>query len=169
MNRILFSCGAAALLAACQSAPVVPPALQPDAGLTFAATVRARGVQIYECREASGAHAWTFVAPEAKLTDTDGLPAGRHYAGPHWEAQDGSKVVAAVKARADAPDPGAIPWLLLTARSVGQPGAFSQVRAIQRVNTVGGTAPRDTCSTANAGRLARVPYTADYHLYAAKP
>lgn len=169
MRHILFACGVAALLGACQSAPVVPTALQPEAGLTFSRTVRARGVQIYECRSASGTHAWAFVAPEAALADVDGQPFGRHYAGPHWEAPDGSKVVATLKARSDAPAADAIPWLLLSARSVGGPGAFSLVRAIQRVNTVGGSAPREACSATSAGQIARVPYTADYHLYAARP
>jgi hypothetical protein len=34
---------------------------------------------------------------------------GGHYAGPTWEANDGSKVVGEVLQRADAPRPGAVP------------------------------------------------------------
>ena len=39
------------------------------------------------------------------------------------------------------PSASAIPWLLLTAKSNGPEGSFSNVTSIQRVNTVGGIAP----------------------------
>jgi hypothetical protein len=124
--------------------------------------VPAKGVQIYECRDTK----WVFVAPEADLYDTSGRRIGRHYAGPNWEAADGSRIVAAVKSRADAPQAGAIPWLLLSAKSVGGEGAFSRVTSIQRVSTVGGVAPAGACTT--AGEKARVPYAADYYLFTPK-
>jgi hypothetical protein len=131
--------------------------------------VAARGVQIYECRpDASvpeGAK-WVFVAPQAELFDTRGARHGAHYAGPHWEAADGSKIVGKLEARADAPQAGAIPWLLLSARSVGQPGRFANVTSVQRVHTSGGLAPTRRCEAASVGITERVPYTADYLLYA---
>jgi hypothetical protein len=37
------------------------------------------------------------------------------------------------------------------------------VSSIQRVNTAGGLAPGEACGPANAGAVARVPYTADYN------
>ncbi|MEZ0309728.1 MAG: DUF3455 domain-containing protein [Ramlibacter sp.] len=163
---------AAALAAACASTagPVanVPQNLQPGAAEKQVLVTAATGVQIYQCRAASaGAEPeWTFVAPEAELLDRRGAKLGIHYAGPHWESPDGSKVAASVAARADAPATGAIPWLLLNARSVGTHGVFSKVSSIQRVNTAGGTAPRSGCSRANAGALARIPYTADYVFFA---
>jgi hypothetical protein len=107
-----------------------------------------------------------FVAPEAELFDRAGKKIGRHYAGPHWESADGSRIVGAVKERADAPAAGAIPWLLLSARSVGSEGAFSKVTSIQRVATQGGVAPAGDC--AQAGARARVPYTADYYFFTAR-
>lgn len=167
MKHLLAMLPAAALLTACQTPPEIPSTLQPEAGLQKSATLRARGVQIYECSAAPSGRAWRFVGPEADLFGLNGQWQGRHYAGPHWELPDGSKVSATVKSRADAPAAAAIPWLLLTARSVGGPGAFSTVRAIQRVNTAGGVEPRDPCAAANAGQVVRVPYTADYHFYAA--
>ena len=131
--------------------------------------IAAIGVQKYECRErpgsASGAE-WVFVAPEAELRDAFGQSAGKHYAGPHWEAPDGSRIVGTVRARADAPHPGAIPWLLLSARSVGGDGRFARVTSVQRVNTVGGVAPRRSCDATTIGDTERVPYTADYVLLA---
>jgi hypothetical protein len=128
--------------------------------------VPAKGVQIYECRaRKEGGYEWAFVAPEAELFDTRGNRIGKHYAGPHWESNDGSKIVAKLKDRADAPAAGAIPWLLLTSKSAGPEGSFSKVTSIQRVNTVGGVAPAGGCSQAEAGKPARVNYTADYYFF----
>jgi hypothetical protein len=146
----------------------VPSTLQPEVG-RLTDRVAARGVQIYECRAmpnaAGGAH-WVFVAPEAELLDARGAITGKHYAGPHWEALDGSKVVGAVKARADAPKADAIPWLLLSAKSVGAPGRFAAVTSVQRIHTVGGMAPAKPCDSSMLGQTERVPYTADYLLFA---
>ena len=131
----------------------------------------ASGVQVYECRAKAGdagAAEWVFIAPEAQLFDADGLPVGKHYAGPTWESNDGSKVVGAVKAKADAPDAGAIPWLLLATHSTGGSGAFANVTSVQRVATSGGVAPSAGCSTATIGQQARVPYKAQYTQYAKK-
>ena len=72
---------------------------------------------------------------------------------------------ASVKARADAPNKEDIPWLLLTARNTGTPGSFSTVTSIQRVNTVGGSAPASGCNAATVGQEARVHYTADYRFF----
>jgi hypothetical protein len=154
-----------ALAAGCASTVSVPDSLKPGAGESLALVVPAKGVQIYECRQRKedGSLTWAFVAPEAELFDRAGKKIGRHYAGPHWEAADGSKVVGAVKGRADAPQAGDIPWLLLGTKSVGQPGAFSAVTSIQRVATAGGAAPAGGCS--QPGAQARVPYSADYYFF----
>lgn len=149
----------------------MPDKLKPAAGESLATIVPAKGVQIYECRakkDQAGTYEWAFVAPEADLFDARGSRIGRHYAGPHWEASDGSKILGTVKDRADAPMAEAIPWLLLSATSVGPEGAFSKVTSIQRVNTVGGVAPRDGCALAAAGTSARVGYTADYYFFTIK-
>jgi hypothetical protein len=161
----------AALLSACATTPsvvAVPETLKPAADETLALVATAKGVQIYECRLAKdtavGAQ-WVFVAPEAELFSVQGRPLGRHGAGPFWEANDGSRIVATVKQRADAPEANAIPWLLLAARDAGPQGAFSGITSVQRVNTVGGVAPREGCTTATAGKAARVDYSADYFFY----
>jgi len=155
-------------LAATRHLAAVPPGLVP-AGERAVDRLFARGVQIYTCRAKSGANngtEWVFVGPEAQLFDMQGALAGTHYAGPHWEGSDGSKIVGAVKARAEAAEAGAIPWLLLSARSVGGTGRYAQVTSVQRVNTSGGSAPAQGCSPATIGDTARVPYTADYVLFA---
>jgi len=161
---------AALALAACASQPakVAVPADLVPAGEHAVERLAARGVQIYECRQkvGGGGTEWTLVAPEAQLFDAQGAPVGRHYAGPHWEAADGSRILGSVKARADAPLAGAIPWLLLTAKSVGGPGRFAQITSVQRINTAGGGAPAVACDSVTLGRSERVPYTADYILLA---
>lgn len=145
----------------------VPANLKPGANESLAMILPAKGVQIYECRARKGqaGYEWAFVAPEAELFDAGGNRVGRHYAGPSWEAADGSKVVGAVKERADAAAAGAVPWLLLSARPVGPKGSFSNVASIQRLNTVGGVAPRAGCSQAEVGKAARINYTADYYFF----
>jgi len=162
-------------MSACASAripvlnPNVPDNLKPGANESLAIAVAAEGVQIYECRPAkqqTGGYEWAFVAPEAALFDANGKQIGKHYAGPHWEAADGSKIVGSVKQQAQAPRATAIPWLLLAAKSDGAPGSFSRITSVQRVNTVGGVAPETGCSESAVGTVARVPYAADYYFFA---
>jgi hypothetical protein len=90
---------------------------------------------------------------------------GHHFAGPTWQGQDGSAVVGAVLQRADAPDPGAIPWLLLEAKEHAGSGAFSTITHIQRLDTVGGVAPSEGCDEMHAGAEVRVPYQATYAFF----
>ena len=166
---------ATALLAACAAAKlkptppsvVIPGSLAAPATDSLVRTLWADGVQIYECRKAADASfpAWAFVAPEARLVDSTGVLVGRHYAGPTWEAGDGSKVVGNVTAKVDAPDPHAIAWLRLATHATGKPGLFAKVTTIQRVATVGGAAPDTGCGTATIGQQVRVPYTAQYAQY----
>lgn len=168
----------ATLLAACAStAPkptpptvVIPGSLSAPAGESLVRTLWADGVQIYECRKAADASfpEWMFVAPEARLADASGNPVGRHFAGPTWEANDGSQVVGTVKAKLDSPDPHAIAWLTLQTHSTGKPGLFANVTTIQRVATQGGIAPATGCGTATIGKQERVHYTAQYAQYAPK-
>jgi hypothetical protein len=149
----------------------VPDTLKPGAKEALTMVVPASGVQIYECRAAQDRpleYEWAFIAPEAELFDTSGKKIGRHYAGPHWEASDGSKFIGTVKARADAPTAGAIPWLLLAAEPAASEGSFGNVTSVQRVNTVGGAAPASACSQARAGSRERIDYTADYYLFTNK-
>jgi hypothetical protein len=171
MKAVVTLICAPLLIAACASTlPVdVPANLKPDPNQALAMIVPARGVQIYECRarKAPGTgHEWIFVAPEAELFAIGGDKIGRHGAGPHWQALDGSRIKGSVKARADAPRTGDIPWLLLSATSEGPTGAFSKITSIQRVNTVGGVAPASPCTNENAGNQVRIEYRADYYFFA---
>jgi hypothetical protein len=154
---------------ALSAAEPVPDSLAPPAGLKRLLDASAVGVQIYRCAPPKGAEGkagavWNFEAPRATLTDQRGQPVGRHYAGPTWEASDGSKVTGKVAARADATEPGAIAWLLLKTESAGTPGRFDQVRAVQRLFTSGGSAPPGTC--AHLDEVLEVPYRAMYVFWA---
>ena len=154
------------------TAPSIPENLRATAAETLALETKATGVQIYECGTAGNDPArfqWNFKAPEADLFDAAGKRIGRHYAGPTWESNDGSKVVAAVKARSDAPDAKAIPWLLLSAKSTAGSGVFGRTSSIQRVSTAGGVAPAEACGAAQAGKVARVAYEATYNFYVSRP
>ena len=57
-------------------------------------------MQIYTCRaraDAAYAYEWGIVAPEAILLNARGDQVDRHYAGPSWEGNDGSKVMDTVR------------------------------------------------------------------------
>ena len=73
--------------------------------------------------------------------------------------------MAEVSSRDPGPDPSAIPWLLLKAKSTSGAGELSRTQSIQRVRTTGGVAPTRLCSSNNVKQLVRVPYTATYYFY----
>ena len=94
-----------------------------------------------------------------------------HFAGPTWQHKDGSSVVGQVVAPPRR-STGAIPWLLLSAKSTA-PGPFGdklvKTTYIQRINTTGGVIPAaETCNATTAGTQAEVAYTADYVFWKAK-
>jgi hypothetical protein len=179
-TRIFTAVGSAslaALLAGCATpdagtVPTVPDNLRVPATQTLSLEARATGVQIYDCKAGKDDPAhfdWVFRAPEAELFDAAGKKIGKHYAGPTWESNDGSKAVGEVKARDDGPDVNAIPWLLLSAKSTSGVGILGKTVSVQRLKTVGGKAPVGGCSPAQAGKEARVPYNATYYFYVARP
>ena len=117
------------------------------------------GVQIYHWNGTS----WGAATPSATIyADAGGQgELASHFAGPTWQSNSGSTVVGTVANRCTV-DPASIQWLSLTGVASGN-GIFAKVTFIQRLNTVGGSAP----STPGAviGQEARVPYTADYLFY----
>jgi Protein of unknown function (DUF3455) len=149
------------------AAPDVPARIQVPDGNKVYLVGHAVGVQIYACN-GSG---WALVAPRADLYDDNGKPIVKHFAGPTWQATDGSKVVGQ---RVDgvAVDATAVSWLLLSAASTsaGPDGArLYETTFIQRIATTGGLAPAAAdCNAETAGTMAEVPYTADYYFWKAK-
>jgi hypothetical protein len=146
----------------------VPEALKVPSGQVLAISARARGAQIYACtadKDDPTRFSWTLKAPDATLRDKSGKPLGKHYAGPTWEALDGSKVVGEVTTKVDAPDAAAIPWLLLHVKSTSGSGIFTDTVSVQRLNTTGGKSPAAVCDESQAGKEIRIPYTATYRFY----
>ena len=161
---ILFSTS----LVAHQSAQQVPPQLQPPAGEQLLLQVHAKGDQVYTCKGDAAQFAWTLKTPDAQLFDKDGKLFGKHFAGPSWEAADGSRVTGKAAANVPSPDADSIPWLLVNIISHDGSGVLSRATSIQRLNTKGGKAPASGCDAAHANQELRVPYTADYLFYAPK-
>lgn len=155
-----------------ETASSVPEVLQVPSNQIPAIKAHAIGVQIYECREDKNdpsKHVWVFKAPKAELYDNTDKQIGRHYAGPTWESDDGSKVVGEVVAAYNSPDRNSIPWLLLKAKSNYGSGAFSRIVSIQRLDTVGGKAPDEGCGKEQTGKEIQVPYKALYYFYMVNP
>jgi len=149
--------------------PVVPAAIAVPDGNKLAFDFDALGVQIYACQKVGDAYGWTFKAPRATLFNRGGQVAGTHYAGPTWEANDGSKVVG-VKIGASTADKSAIPWLLLQAVSHDGDGRMAKVTFIQRLYTAAGLAPTDPakiCDADHVGMIEEVDYAATYFFYEA--
>jgi hypothetical protein len=154
--------GAARCCPASAVAQNMPAKLTVPTGDALVGKYTAKGVQIYVCRAKGTQNEWAFEAPEAELVDARGRQFAEHYAGPTWEAADGSKIVGQTLATEPAPEAAAIPWLLLSTKSSGS-GVLAGVRFVQRVNTSGGVGPTGACPT--VGTRQRVGYTADYIFY----
>jgi len=146
----------------------VPPQIQPPADVKLLLQVHAKGDQVYTCKEGVTQFAWTLKGPDAQLFDKDGKPFGKHFAGPSWEANDGSRVTGQAAANVPSPDADSIPWLLVNIVGHDGSGVLSRATTIQRINTKGGKAPASGCDAAHAGQEVRVPYSADYLFYAPK-
>ncbi len=171
-NRLLLAgiVAAAAVVSLTQVAhagpppPVVPSQIQVPAGNKVFLVGHAVGVQIYACNGV----AWGFVAPRANLYDDHGKLIITHFAGPTWQAKDGSRVVGLAEAMVTV-DPTAIPWVRLSAASTAAGPDGDRLVAttfVQRIATTGGLAPpAAACTSATAGTVAEVPYTADYYFW----
>jgi FtsP/CotA-like multicopper oxidase with cupredoxin domain len=144
--------------------PDVPSELAVPEGNKVFLVGHASGVQIYSCTSGG----WALVAPRATLYDDNGKALISHFAGPTWQAKDGSAVVGQVVKRVTV-DATAIPWLKLSAASttVGADGdRLVETTFIQRVATTGGLAPAAAdCNADTAGATVEVPYTADYYFW----
>jgi hypothetical protein len=129
---------------------------------TLVLQARGEGVQIYTCANDNG-WAWKLKAPDATLFDEQQHAIGKHFAGPTWRLDDGSEVQG--KLLETRPQPGTIPWLILSAKSTGGEGRLSRVGAVRRTDTQGGLAPVTGCDAQHAGAEVRVPYSATYTFF----
>ena len=162
--------------------PAVPGNLEAPEGHRAYLMHHAVGTQNYICLGAG--LAWTFIGPQATLVNEEAEQTLTHFLSPNpvengvaratWQhSRDTSAVWARAIASSSDPSyvtPGAIPWLLLqvVGAQVG-PNAGDKISGttfIQRVNTVGGSAPAGVCPS--TGARAFVPYETDYVFYRAK-
>jgi hypothetical protein len=179
-NTMRFTFTVAALaVSACGpqvTEPTVPDAIKAPLTEKVVMKVFAKGTQNYTCQAdsaASSGYAFKLVAPDATLYNGENASApvaGKHYAGPTWEATEGSKFVGdgASAQRADAPEATAIPWLLIPKKEVSGTGEFSKFTYAQRVATTGGKAPSTGCDASHLGEEAKIEYTASYFFYEKK-
>ena len=143
-----------------QPPPSVPDPIQVPDGSTVFLIGHAVGVQIYACNDTG----WSFVAPRANLFDDEGELIITHFAGPTWQAKDGSTVVGNAEASVSV-NPTAIPWVRLSAAST-TPGQLGNTTNVQRTGTTGGLAPPAAdCNAIREGTVAEVFYTADYYFW----
>ena len=140
-----------------------PPCPASAAGIV---ELQGRGVQVYACEASAAGFAWTPKGPDATLFDMLGQPSGRHFAGPSWQAKDGS-IVGGEAVASGSGDAGTIPWLLLRAKAHTGQGVFAEVGYVVRSHTSGGVAPAYGCQAGQAGAEARVSYRADYMFFPA--
>ena len=141
----------------------MPAALAVGNDMQLILSTHAEGAQVYAC--APDKSEWVLKGPDAALFDAQGARIGKHYAGPSWELDDGSLITGELAAKDPGPDATAIPWLLLKVKSNNGKGLFAKVAAIQRIETVGGLAPKGACKP---GDEVRSPYTATYRFFAVK-
>jgi hypothetical protein len=119
--------------------PAVPGEIQVPEGNKVFLVGHAIGVQIYSCNGV----VWSFVAPRANLYNDHGKLIITHFAGPTWQATDGSRVVGLAETMVTV-DPTAIPWVRLSAASTAAGPDGDRLVAttyVQRITTTGGLAP----------------------------
>jgi len=164
MRYIAYSIAVGTLIGAgAFAATADEDAVMPPPGSALLLELVAHGVQIYACEAKEGGFRWSFKAPEANLFDKQGQRIGTHFGGPTWKLDDASAVVGEIIARADAPEPDAIQWLLLRAKSHDGSGNLSAAAYIRRTETKGGVAPGTGCDASHLSEQARVRYSATYH------
>jgi uncharacterized protein DUF3455 len=175
MHNRIRAFASATLLAAASTAlsfsvaaQEVPKQLQPPSNERLLLQVNAKGDQVYTCKSDAAQFTWTLKAPDAQLFDKHGKPFGKHFAGPTWEANDGSRVTGKAIANSPSPDANSTPWLLITVLSRDGSGVLSPVTSIQRINTKGGKPDASGCDASHVGQEVRVPYSAVYRFYAPK-
>lgn len=152
--------GAAPVLAAPKK---IPDILKVPPGNVLLLRTDGRGTQKYTCPVSATSSA----TPHAilRVGRHEGDLVSIHFAGPSWQALDGSSVVGdGPKAKHfTAPDPDGVDWLLLPAKSTTGNGEFSRVSFIQRLFTNGGKPPAEGCRPGQTEVL--VEYPAQYLFY----
>jgi hypothetical protein len=153
--------------------PDAPPEVTAPAGLAPPAGNRARlvlvgsGSQNFECRASGDGFEWAPTGPDARLYSNADKLVGKHYPGPTWEAEDGSKVRAHAIAQSPSKNFGSAAQLLLKVDESSSSGLFSEITYVQRLRTIGGGAPSDACDAQSIGTRRQSLYSAYYVFFSA--
>ena len=169
LSMILTVVGASALAVFSMTAPAqamnrrIPDILKVPEGNVLLLKAHGRGTQKYACPVSATSNA----VPHAILTHGgEGDLVSIHFGGPTWQALDGSSVVGdgPNAKHFTAPDPDAVDWLLLPAKSTAGNGLFGRVTFIQRLFTEGGKPPAAGCDQVDQTEVL-VEYSAQYFFY----
>ena len=167
--------------------PQVPDVIQVPRGYRPFLAGRAIGTQGYVCVAVGSGYRWAAFGPQATVFNGEGEQILTHFLSetpyslllnPAWQHSRDSSIVWGQVIRSSSDRnfvaPGAIPWLLLEAAVVGNgPTGGDRLlatRFIQRLNTVGGSAPSTGCASPDdIAKKALVPYEADYFFFKERP
>ncbi len=123
------------------------------------ARLQAAGAQIYVCaKNTAGALNWRFREPVATLLE-EGKTVGRHFVGPTWEFDDGSRVQGELMSKAPGATAKDIPWLKLSVKDPPNSGLVAGATSVLRIDTKGGVFG-GACDS--EGELHSEPYAATY-------
>jgi hypothetical protein len=147
------------------AASSIPAQIRVPGGNSPALLTHAIGNQIYQCALVKESYTWVLLAPDAKLVDVKGQVVGKHYSGPIWEYQEGSRIEGRIVSKLDVDPDSSISWLLVKVIAHKGKGLLSDISYINRINTRGGLTPSSGCNTNHLGTEKRVAYSADYVFY----
>jgi hypothetical protein len=170
--------------------PRVPADIQVPPGNEAFLVGHAVGTQNYVCQASGSGFAWILFTPQATLFSDRARQVTTHFFSPNpfetdpirpiratWQHSRDTSTVwgkdAIASSDPDFVEEGAIPWVRLTVdpKTGVQDGptggdTLTATTFIHRLNTHGGSAPSKDCAvSADVGRKAFVPYTADYFFY----
>jgi Protein of unknown function (DUF3455) len=160
MTKTAFLLALISSLATAQAEGVenLPSAIAIKGGVPVA-QIQGVGAQIYICaKNAAGALNWTFREPVASLLD-GGKTLGRHFVGPTWEFNDGSRIVGEVTGKAAGATAKDISWLKLSVKDPAKSGPAAGATSVLRIDTKGGVF-EGACG--GEGELHSEPYAATY-------
>jgi hypothetical protein len=143
----------------------LPTAVQVPAGQRVVLETVAKGDITYTCSAKAGMAGqfeWVFTGPKAVMTLRNKQNIGTYFGPPAtWLHNDGS-VVTGMQVAVAPNNPSSIPLQLVKANPKAQAGVFAETTYIQRVNTVGGIAPKLPCLMGNVSEKQTVEYSSDY-------
>jgi hypothetical protein len=136
----------------------LPATIAVEGGVPVA-RLQAAGAQIYICaKNTGGALNWKFREPVATLLE-EGKTVGRHFVGPTWEFDDGSRVVGELVSKAPGATAKDVAWLKLSVKEPPKSGFAAGATSVLRIDTKGG-AFEGACDS--EGELHSEPYAATY-------